>query len=207
MGINRELLYRWINDSTNNATKPIEFPEEGWLEAHDRYYAEYYAKIDRRIQYCARLLKKNPDWLVYYTLAKLYEGGNPNDGRPGICSNLRKSAVCVRKAILKNPRCAEGWDLLAGIYRFWSLTGGHKQVVVSMDITNIGNCSSKEAKKKKIPFVDNQKVIDPNLPEIKFAEKSIACALKAVAIEPNNLEYKNTLTICLDNRDRQYKFC
>lgn len=179
MGYDKDLLKSWLNDCGDYPEECDDTPEEELA----LFYIRDCIEINRRIDYCKKLLPQHKDALIYYTLAILYRtyDFDPNGNL------LYKRPVryyCIM-AIRKDRCYASAWSLLAEAYHWVFLVAGEVAKVWPAYLV-----TGEYSKNKK--------------EQIKYIEKALFCVNKALQIEPLNEEYLNMLKYYYGIRNEIY---
>lgn len=158
---------------------------------------KYFRGLNKRINYCKKLLQTNDDSFINYVLAQLYDRANLDEST----ENLYKRKVrffCIR-AIRKDRRCAEAWALLAHAYSWVAFLGGNENNIPKLDVSVGENIVASLGQQN---FLINGVEKDKS---IRYLKKAIYCAGMAVKLEPQNKKYQKMLKDYYCQRNEEYK--
>jgi len=124
MGYDKELLEEWSrmpdwgdylqkNGGLTNCTS-----QEGF----DFLSGEYYTEVNRRIEYCKKLLRKYKEAFLYYVLAELYDRCNENEAATFLYK--RPVKYCCLWALEIDPDFTPAKELLLRVDEWLDFIGG-----------------------------------------------------------------------------------
>lgn len=169
--------------------------------SHERFKnveKEYFDGLKKRIDYCKKLLVAHKNYLIYYTLAELYDRYNVDES----VEFLYKRPVryyCI-KALRRNRNYAPAWVLLSEAYEWIATLGGESRAIPKMKALVDKNIIVSIEQKG---FLGNR--IDAQNRAIRYIEKAIAYTKKALIIEPLNKKYQNILKGYYYQRNEEYR--
>ena len=178
------------------------------------YWAKYYRMLDQRIAQCLKIHQRRDSWLSAYALSELYIIPGPTGGNYD--EQLRKAYYYAAKAVRKNKHCYGAWRVMATVYcgacaRAELLAAG------CVSTKKIMSMLFGQTDKQRLPCkiridtdtlarqLDTYNRIRKDTPSaLRFAERAVRCAARALAIRPDNANSRATMRSALSMRARQY---